>query len=125
EVDQQAVKAASGMEVVTLPAVALDRGRLVAFVRGVTQSYRAAIRLFKCRPPQAVLAMGGFTSTPPILAGKRRGAVTFLHESNTIPGRANRWLARVVDQAFVGFPDAASRLHNRNVTITGTPVPAQ
>jgi UDP-N-acetylglucosamine--N-acetylmuramyl-(pentapeptide) pyrophosphoryl-undecaprenol N-acetylglucosamine transferase len=66
--------------------------------------------------------MGGFTSAPPILAAKRAGARTFLHESNTIPGRANRWLSWVVDGAFVGFPTTAGRLHNRNVTVTGTPV---
>jgi UDP-N-acetylglucosamine--N-acetylmuramyl-(pentapeptide) pyrophosphoryl-undecaprenol N-acetylglucosamine transferase len=122
DVDQQAVQGVSGMEVVTLPAIGLKRGGEIAFVRGFIQSYRAATKLFKSRPPQAALAMGGFTSAPPILAAKRAGARTFLHESNTIPGRANRWLARVVCRAFVGFPTAAGRLRNRNVTITGTPV---
>ena len=122
EVDQQAVKGVSGMEIVTLPAVGLKRGGEIAFVRGFIRSYRAAAKLFKSRPPQAALAMGGFTSAPPILAAKRAGARTFLHESNTIPGRANRWLSRVVHRAFVGFPTAAGRLHNRNVTVTGTPV---
>ena len=108
----------------TLPAVGLKRGGEIAFVRGFIRSYRAAAKLFKSCPPQAALAMGGFTSAPPILAAKRAGARTFLHESNTIPGRANRWLSRVVHQAFVGFPAAAARLHNRNVTVTGTPVRA-
>ena len=122
EVDQQAVKGISGMELVTLPAVGLKRGGEIAFVRGFIQSYCAAARLFKSRPPQAALAMGGFTSAPPILAARRAGARTFLHESNTIPGRANRWLSWVVHRAFVGFPTASGRLHNRNVTITGTPV---
>ncbi len=125
EVDQQAVKAASGMEVVTLPAVALKRGGGIAFVRGCLQSYRAAKRLFQLRPPPAALAMGGFTSAPPILAARRFGARTFLHESNTIPGRANRWLSWVVHRAFVGFPSAAVRLHHRCVTVTGTPVRPQ
>ena len=69
--------------------------------------------------------MGGFTSAPPVLAAKRFGAKTFLHESNTIPGRANRFLARFVDEAFVGFPEAAARLHARKVTPTGTPVRPQ
>jgi UDP-N-acetylglucosamine--N-acetylmuramyl-(pentapeptide) pyrophosphoryl-undecaprenol N-acetylglucosamine transferase len=122
DVDQQALQGVSGMEVVTLPAVGLRRGGELAFVRGFIQSYRAAARLFKSRPPQAALAMGGFTSAPPILAATRAGARTFLHESNTIPGRANRWLSRVVHRAFVGFPTAAVRLRNRNVTVTGTPV---
>ncbi|MEI6780901.1 MAG: undecaprenyldiphospho-muramoylpentapeptide beta-N-acetylglucosaminyltransferase [Verrucomicrobiota bacterium] len=122
DVDQQAVKGVSGMEVITLPAVGLKRGAEISFVRGFVRSYRQAANLFKGRPPQAALAMGGFTSAPPILAAKRVGARTFLHESNTIPGRANRWLSRVVHGAFVGFPTAAGRMRNRNVTITGTPV---
>ena len=125
EVDQQAVERVSGMEICILPAVGLKRGGELAFVRGFTRSYRAASKLFQPRPPQAALAMGGFTSAPPILAAKRSGARTFLHESNTIPGRANRWLSWVVDRAFVGFPSAAGRLHNRRVTVTGTPVRPQ
>jgi UDP-N-acetylglucosamine--N-acetylmuramyl-(pentapeptide) pyrophosphoryl-undecaprenol N-acetylglucosamine transferase len=69
--------------------------------------------------------MGGFTSAPPVLVGKTCGALTFLHESNTIPGRANRWLSHVVDQAFVGFPSAGKRLYTENVVTTGTPVRPQ
>lgn len=122
EVDQQAVKAARDMRVETLPAVGLVRGSRLAFVRGFGRSYRAVKKVFKAEPPEAVLAMGGFTSAPPVLAGKMMGARTFLHESNTIPGRANRWLSRVVQQAFVGFPEARKRLHTRNVKVTGTPV---
>jgi UDP-N-acetylglucosamine--N-acetylmuramyl-(pentapeptide) pyrophosphoryl-undecaprenol N-acetylglucosamine transferase len=122
EVDQQAVKNISGMNLVTLPAVGLQRGAELAFLRGFGQSWRASRKSFKSSPPNAVIAMGGFTSAPPVLAAKTCGARTFLHESNTIPGRANRWLSRVVNRAFVGFPSAASRLKNSHVTVTGTPV---
>ena len=72
------------MEVVSLPAVGLKRSGEIAFFRGFVRSYRAAATLFKTCPPQAALAMGGFASAPPILAAKRGGAWTFLHESNTI-----------------------------------------
>jgi UDP-N-acetylglucosamine--N-acetylmuramyl-(pentapeptide) pyrophosphoryl-undecaprenol N-acetylglucosamine transferase len=125
EVDQQGVRQAAGLEVLTLPSVGLTRGHLLAFLRGFAQSYRAARSAFVGRPPEAALAMGGFTSAPPLLAAKRLGAQTFLHESNTIPGRANRWLARVVNGAFCGFPSAANRLRQRRVTVTGTPVRLQ
>jgi UDP-N-acetylglucosamine--N-acetylmuramyl-(pentapeptide) pyrophosphoryl-undecaprenol N-acetylglucosamine transferase len=125
EVDQQAVRLAKGVEVVTLPAVGLSQGKRLAFMRGFVQSYRSARKIFRASPPDAALAMGGFTSAPPVLAARGFGARTFLHESNTIPGRANRWLSRVVHQAFVGFPQAAAPLHTRNVTCTGTPVRPQ
>ncbi|HZL13661.1 MAG TPA: glycosyltransferase, partial [Verrucomicrobiae bacterium] len=121
-VDQQAVKSAHGMEVFTLPAVGLQNRNYFSFARSFWQSWRAASKYFKQRKPDAVLAMGGFTSAPPILAGNAFGAKTFLHESNTIPGKANRFLSRFVGEAFVGFPEAAARLKAHKVSVTGTPV---
>ena len=125
EVDQHAVRTVRGMQVVTLPAVGLARGNFTAFFTGFRQSYREARRLFASRPPQAVLAMGGFTSAPPVFAGRKVGAAAFLHESNTIPGRANRLLGWFVSQAFVGFPSCADKLHTKNILVTGTPVRPQ
>ncbi len=122
EIDQQALKDLKGLEIATLPAIGLSRGRSIAFFQGLIRSYRFSRRLFATTPPQAVLAMGGFTSAAPILAAKRLAARTFLHESNSIPGRANRWLSRLVDCAFVGFPSATALLHCRRMTVTGTPV---
>ena len=125
EVDQQAVKNLKSVAVVTLPSVGLKRGCVLDFVRGFHRSHRAARRLFRSRMPDAVLAMGGFTSAPPILAGKSAGARTFLHESNTIPGRANCWLSWVVDHAFVGFASAGGRFKRCRVTVSGTPARPQ
>ncbi len=127
EVDQRAVKAADNADVVTLPAVGLQNRNYLSFAHSFWQSWRAARKLFKSRPPHAVLAMGGFTSAPPVLAAKKSGAKTFLHESNAIPGRANRLLARFVDEAFVGFPEAAARLRvpRGGIMHTGTPVRPQ
>jgi len=125
EVDQQAVKSVQGMGVLTVPAAGLVRGRFLTFFKGLLASYRVARKAFREHRPQAALAMGGFTSAAPILAARRVGARTFLHESNTIPGRANRWLSRVVDQAFVGFPTTAPLLRSSSVQVTGTPVRAQ
>jgi UDP-N-acetylglucosamine--N-acetylmuramyl-(pentapeptide) pyrophosphoryl-undecaprenol N-acetylglucosamine transferase len=140
DVDQQAVKSAQGFEIFTLPAVGLQNRNYFSFALNFWKSFHTSQKiLFKqrrpfyasrnlskqCRP-DAVLAMGGFTSAPPILAASwKYGVKTFLHESNTIPGRANRFLSRFVGEAFVGFPEAGSRLKVRKVTTTGTPVRPQ
>lgn len=121
EVDQDAVKA-TGMQVVTLPAVALQNWQWPAFLRGCWRSYRICLDAFGRLQPRAVLAMGGFTSAPPVLAGKRTGAATFLHESNSVPGRANRWLSPWVDEVFIGFPSARQRLYSQCIRTVGTPV---
>lgn len=122
EVDQRAVRGVTELEVATLPAVGLQPGQGMAFLRGTWRSWQVTRALFARHRPAAVVAMGGFTSMAPILAGRRVGAVTFLHEANSIPGRANRWLARWVKEAFVYFPDAAERLRHARVTVTGMPV---
>lgn len=125
DVDRQAVKSAPGMDVFTLPALALQNGNYFAFAGAFAKSFFASRKIFNQRRPVAVLAMGGFTSAAPAFAAKDMGIKAFLHESNTIPGRANRMLSRFVDGAFVGFPEAARRLKTRRVTTTGTPVRPQ
>ncbi len=135
-VDQQAIAAALGVagqgieairarapgRIVPLPAVGLQSARRLAFLIGLWRSWRAAGAVFRTWRPAAVLTTGGFAGLGPILAGKRFGARTFLHESNIIPGRANRWMAPLVDAAFVGFAETADRLRAARVLVSGTPV---
>jgi UDP-N-acetylglucosamine--N-acetylmuramyl-(pentapeptide) pyrophosphoryl-undecaprenol N-acetylglucosamine transferase len=124
-IDQQAIQTIAGMGIVTLPAVGLSRAAFFRFVSGLWRSYRLAKACFAQRPPRIVLAMGGYISAPPILAARRFGAKTFLHESNSIPGRANRWLARWVDGAFIFFPEAGKNLAARRLEAVGMPVRPQ
>ena len=126
EVDRQALPDRPGGATVTLPAVALQEGNIFSFISGFIKSYYLARRLFQPRPPQAVLAMGGFISAPTVLAAPAWPAtLTFLHEANSIPGRANRWLAPWVNQAFVNFPSARRRLWSGTVNPVGMPVRPQ
>jgi UDP-N-acetylglucosamine--N-acetylmuramyl-(pentapeptide) pyrophosphoryl-undecaprenol N-acetylglucosamine transferase len=122
EIDRHAAAAAGEMEVVRLPAVGLGRGNAPGFLWRFWQSRRMSRLHFTRRPPELALGMGGFTAAPPLLAAKGLGARTFLHESNSIPGRANRWLAPKVDGAFVSFAAARDGLRARRVEVTGTPV---
>ena len=77
EVDQQAVKSVLGMEIFTLPAVGLQNRNYFSFARSFWNSFRAAQKIFKQRRPAAVLAMGGFTSAPPVFAAKISGVENF------------------------------------------------
>lgn len=70
DIDQQAVKLATGMEVFTLPAVGLQNRNYFSFAGSFLKSLMASRAIFRVRKPKAVLAMGGFTSAPPILAAK-------------------------------------------------------
>ena len=127
EVDQAAVRGLTGIQVATLPAVGLQGRNYGAFLLGFARAWQSARRQFSNRtlfqrPPDAILGMGGFTAAPPMLAGRQLGAATFLHESNTIPGRANRLMAPWTREAFTGFDETVARLGPTRVTHTGTPV---
>jgi UDP-N-acetylglucosamine--N-acetylmuramyl-(pentapeptide) pyrophosphoryl-undecaprenol N-acetylglucosamine transferase len=124
EVDQQAVTTVAGkFKIISLPAIGLSGKNYLGFGLGLSKSVALALRHFRKNRPDAVLAMGGFTSVAPVIAGKILEAKTFLHESNSVAGRANRWLARFVDQAFVYFPGTAMRA--KKIDALGMPVRSQ
>jgi UDP-N-acetylglucosamine--N-acetylmuramyl-(pentapeptide) pyrophosphoryl-undecaprenol N-acetylglucosamine transferase len=95
---------------------------IFGFVRRFAGSLSICRSLYRKFKPQVVLGMGGFTSTAPVLAGRMGGAATFLHESNAIPGKANRWTARFVRAVMLGFKEAATFFPKVRTEITGTPI---
>src|ERR1039458_7133690 len=81
EIDQQGVKSASGMEIFTLPAVGLQNRNYLSFAGSFVKSLFAARKIFRQRKPSAVLAMGGFTSAPPIFVAKEMKTADIPHGS--------------------------------------------
>ena len=79
-------------------------------------------KLYREWTPAAVLGMGGFTCFAPIYAGRKRGVPTFVHESNAIPGRANKLNARYVNRVLLGFEECKKHFPNSQCEVTGTPV---
>lgn len=93
-----------------------------ALLRGIWEN-RRLLREFRA---DAVLGMGGFTSTAPLIAGRSRGLPTFIHESNAIPGRANLLNAKFSTRVLVGFAECAGHFGGRQkagaVDVVGTPL---
>jgi len=104
-----------GMPKIFSPAIF---GFALRFWKGL----RRCKAIFREWRPAAVLGMGGFTSTAPILAGRSRKVPTFVHESNAIPGRANRLNARYVTKVLLGFEDCAHHFQKSKCEVTGTPL---
>lgn len=87
--------------------------------KGILEASRV-MRKFK---PDVVIGTGGYVCFPVIVAGKRFGAKTFLHEQNAFPGLANRTLEKYVNKVFLGFPDAAKYFKDQSKMVdAGNPV---
>ncbi len=69
------------------------------------RAYRAAKRQLRAFRPDALLAMGSYTSIAPVLAARSLGVPVVLHEANAIPGSAVAHLARFAKTVCVCFPD--------------------
>ena len=74
--------------------------------------------------PDALLAMGSYSSLPPVLAARMRKVKVFLHEANTVPGKAVDFLSRFAETVAISFDVTSSYLPGVKTVRTGLPVRA-
>jgi len=75
--------------------------------------------------PNVVLGTGGYVSGPIALAAWMLGRPLILQEQNSIPGIANRWLARIADEVHLSFVEARTYFVRKdNLKVSGNPVRA-
>ncbi|GHC46491.1 UDP-N-acetylglucosamine--N-acetylmuramyl-(pentapeptide) pyrophosphoryl-undecaprenol N-acetylglucosamine transferase [Streptomyces flavofungini] len=74
---------------------------------------------------QVAVGMGGYPSAPVIVGARMAGLPSLIHESNAVPGRANRFAARLTPHIAVAFDRSRAHLPGgeRAVT-TGMPIAA-
>ena len=75
--------------------------------------------------PDALLAMGSYSSLPPVLAARSRKVRICLHEANTVPGKAVEFLSRFADAVAISFDSTAKYLPGVKTVVTGLPVRAE
>ena len=79
-------------------------------------------REMKRAKPDALLAMGSYSSLPPVLAARMCKVKVFLHEANTVPGKAVEFLSRFADTVAISFDMTAHYLKDVKTVRTGLPV---
>lgn len=83
-----------------------------------------ALRLFEAFQPSAVIGFGGYPAFPALIAARKAGIKTAVHEQNAVLGRVNRMVGKWVDAIATAYPEVqrmpnvpASRVH-----LVGNPV---
>lgn len=79
-------------------------------------------RLLRRERPDFVLGVGGHASGPLLLMASLLGYRSGIWEPNAMPGMANRWLSRFVDDSWVVFDEARGHLKSKNSHLAGMPV---
>ncbi|MEB2307826.1 MAG: undecaprenyldiphospho-muramoylpentapeptide beta-N-acetylglucosaminyltransferase [Candidatus Brocadiaceae bacterium] len=79
-----------------------------------------AVRNFN---PDIVVGLGGYVSVAPVIAAKLLGIPSVLLEQNVIPGKANRFLSRWVDEVYCHWRGSLKWFTQAKVVrVTGTPI---
>lgn len=84
------------------------------------EAKRTVKKILKDFKPDIVIGVGGYVTVPVISVASNLGFKTFIHEQNSIPGKANRFLAKKA--SIVGISFKSSRKYfSGNVILTGNP----
>lgn len=81
-----------------------------------------AFGLIRRFQPDLVFGVGGYVTGPVVVAAKLLGIKACIHEQNSVPGLANRWLAKIVDHVFLSIPGSESYFPAGKWTLSGNPV---
>ncbi|MEU3839324.1 UDP-N-acetylglucosamine--N-acetylmuramyl-(pentapeptide) pyrophosphoryl-undecaprenol N-acetylglucosamine transferase [Streptomyces sp. NPDC028635] len=74
---------------------------------------------------QVAVGMGGYPSAPVIVGARLAGLPSVIHESNAVPGRANRFAALLTDQITLAFEESRAHLAGgRHADVVGMPIAA-
>lgn len=72
--------------------------------------------------PDVIFSKGGSGSVPVVLAGAFYRIPVIIHESDAVPGAANRFAAHFAARIGVAFESATSFFSGRSVAVVGNPV---
>lgn len=72
--------------------------------------------------PDVVFGKGGYASFPTIFAARILRIPVMIHESDSAPGRVNKWAGSFAKRVAISFAEAADYFPKKNVAWTGQPV---
>ncbi|WP_369201416.1 glycosyltransferase [Streptomyces sp. PU-14G] len=74
---------------------------------------------------QVAVGMGGYASAPAVVGARLAGLPSLVHESNAVPGRANRFAARLTPHVALAFDRSRSHLSGgADAETVGMPIAA-
>ncbi|MCA6072131.1 MAG: undecaprenyldiphospho-muramoylpentapeptide beta-N-acetylglucosaminyltransferase [Endomicrobium sp.] len=94
----------------------------IPFLCKMIISFLKALKQIATLRPVAVIGTGGYIAAPIIFAAKILDKETFIHEQNTVPGKANIFLNKITDKTFISFKYSEKYFKNKNVIVSGYPV---
>jgi len=83
--------------------------------------FKAIVAIYKIYP-DVVVGKGGYASFPALFAARFFRIPVIIHESDSMPGRVNRWAGKFAYRIAVPYPGAAKFFPAERTALTGQPL---
>lgn len=101
----------------------LNLKNLTEFYKFLVGAWESLLIVLKFKP-QVIVGFGSLNTVALVIWGWLFRIKTIIHEQNVIPGKANLWLAKLVDRIAVSFPQTGKYLNvnAEKIVFTGNPL---
>ena len=72
--------------------------------------------------PDVIVSKGGYPAFPVLFAARLLRIPVIIHESDTAPGRVNKWSGKFAVRVAIAFPEAAAYFDESKVSLVGYPM---
>jgi len=116
---------AAGYEIEGLDIAGYNRSSLIKNISlplKLVASFLQVRKILKSFKPDAVVGVGGYSSYPVLRYAQSQKIPTFIHESNSFPGKSNIMLGKKATRIFVPIEGMEKYFPAQKIMITGNPV---
>lgn len=116
----------NGYEFRSIDAMGLPRKinkRLFKAIFKNLKGFKEAKEIIKDFKPDLVIGTGGYVCAPILYQASKAKIPAIVHESNSYPGMASKFLSKKVDRVLISYKEASKHFKNQaNIVVTGNPV---
>lgn len=97
-------------------------GRDIKNVFLIKKAINKCENLFRIFKPDIVIGVGGYVTLPVLMAAKKMGIKTALHEQNSVPGKTNKLLSKNTDIVFLSYENSKKYFTKaKSIVYSGNP----
>lgn len=115
----------AGYKIIGLNIAGYNRSSLIRNISlpvKLLQSFLQVTSILRSFKPAAVIGVGGYSSFPVLRVAQARNIPTFIHESNSLPGKSNIMLGKRATKIFVATEGMEKYFPVKKIILTGNPI---
>ncbi len=94
---------------------------ILDFFKTILGVMSALYRVFNIYP-DVVVSKGGYASFPALFAARLFRIPVIIHESDSVPGRTNKWASKFAKKIAISYKESAQYLPKKKTALTGNPI---